>query len=262
MEQRPASLVTANSNLESSMMSSARTTLALACAIGAFGINGNHEASAQSIRQPAVLAVAANMVSIALSTVPVVTQPKKSTFSGEAVVVANAPYGYAIGRITTGSKFKIIKLTTAHDAAYGLAGDRLCGWVEPAVLNKQIVTTINGPCKKLLPKIQFRSNIGKGFNCPKNACTSGTFATPLVAKCNTNAFYNYSSDKLSFNNILHKKHKTGFRDFAGHIDPKTKVHYRYTTLDDKAAVVSIDNKGWVFMHKSCIAGYPKGGMKK
>jgi hypothetical protein len=37
------------------------------------------------------------------------------------------------------------------------------------------------------------------------------------------------------------------------------VHYRYTSLDGRAAVVLTGRYGWVFLERSCIAGHPRGG---
>jgi hypothetical protein len=225
---------------------------------------------------PAELAEAANNYSQRVP--PTVTHPRKTGHQDNGVVIANVPYGYYIGRAYARSKVKETVVTKAKDYAFGAitqskGGKAIiqCGWIESESLSTNTRQLQESPpCAKQQKLLTNEYKFGHGFNCGPGVCDGGTFTTHLTPQCDDKLYANDASldvaiAKVSPSRRPHKVkgvplHKVeGLYDYLGRLDNNEPVHYRYTTNDEKAAVIMSNTYGWGFVSKQCIAGYPQGG---
>jgi hypothetical protein len=191
---------------------------------------------------------------------PVVTHIRDINQDGKGVIITNAPYGYYRGRVLVGDTVTELDVTGGEDNTYdqivqprGARRFVQCGWIETATLEKGSVRPgVTTDCAAGLRPGFDRDTIGKDFNCAVSKCLGGTKSTPLTASCDGRAWYNRAPDSTEGG-------REQLFDYAGRMRRGETVHYRYTTLDGRAAVVLTGTYGWVYLARSCIAGHPRGG---
>lgn len=194
------------------------------------------------------------------SLAPVVTHIRDINQDGKGVLITNAPYGYYRGRVLVGDTVTELAVTGGEDNTYDRVvqprGSRRffqCGWIETDTLHKgSSAPGAPSSCPQPLRAEFARAGIGKDFNCAISACLGGTRATPLTAACDGRAYYNRAPEGSPSG-------PERFFDYAGQLRRGETVHYRYTSLDGRAAVVLTTPYGWVYIQRSCIAGHPRGG---
>jgi hypothetical protein len=224
-----------------------RTATPVLCALAAFALAA--PAAARAVGSGNIRALT-----------PVVTHIRDINQDGKGVIITNAPYGYYRGRVLVGDTVTELAVTGGEDNTY----DRIsqprgrrrfvqCGWIETATLEKGSVRTgAATACVQSLRAGFDRNSIGMDFNCAVSKCLGGTKSTPLTSGCDDRAYYNRAPDTVQGG-------REQLFDYAGQMRPGETVHYRYTTLDGRAAVVLTGRYGWVYLARTCIAGHPRGG---
>jgi hypothetical protein len=201
---------------------------------------------------------------------PVVTHIRKINQDRKGVLMTNSPYGYYRGRVFATDSVTELFATGGKDNTFDMIsqdrGERhitQCGWIESAMLRRgRIQPVASSPCQRDPRAFLDRNSFGKGFNCPPSKCVDGTHSTYLTPQCDGKVYYNLAPKRQSPIRSAASAKFSDFYDYAGKVNSLEPVHYRYTTLDDQAAVVRTKDYGWVFIHKVCIAGYPQGGTPK
>jgi hypothetical protein len=201
---------------------------------------------------------------------PVKAYPHQAGYHDNGIIIANVPYGYYIGRAFASSNVRETSVTKLGDYAFGavtqLKGQQpivQCGWFESKSLTTT-TQTLQGPqpCAKRREVLSDQYSFGHHFNSPPGASNDGSYVTHLTPQCNDRLYANDASLEAAIAGGTFAprfKNGRGLYDYIGTISNTAPVHYRYTTLDNRAAVVRTDKYGWGFLSKACIAGFPKGG---
>jgi hypothetical protein len=189
----------------------------------------------------------------------VVTHIRDINQDGAGVLVTTGPYGYYQGRLFAADRVTEMLTTPGGENIFAtISQDRgsthhvQCGWVESATLRKgRSQPAARSSCHWDRRSLE-RDSFGKDFNCPPSKCLGGTAHTQLSRQCDDHAYYNFAPPQTP-DTI------GSFYDYAGRLAGREVVHYRYTTLDGRAAVVKTARYGWVYIPRSCITGQPRGG---
>jgi hypothetical protein len=200
-----------------------------------------------------LVAGALSVVAAGLSLVPasagtehvVVTASSPSTgqpIAGGGSWLVNKPSGYYVGRAIAGSRFDNTFTSTAgwH---YGRAGSpNMCAWAMPGSLGTITGQPADSCSAATRDNLAHRRNIGKDFNALAHDATDGT----VVAAGACPLYYNYfvGTNFAGGANGGHWNHLAG--------STASTVRYRFTTLDNGAAVVRDTALGWGFAPASCV----------
>jgi hypothetical protein len=196
---------------------------------------------------------------------PVVTYTLDAKQDRKGVLITNSPYGYYTGRLFVNDKVTELFATKTRVYTYDMITENRgsrhierCGWIESVVLRKGTHEAVpSSPCREPRSEIS-RPSFGREFNCAANVCIDGA-PTHVTARCDDRAYYNRAPQLES---SADARTIQGFYDYAGPINRQLPVYYRYTSLDRQAAIIRTRAYGWVYVDRSCIAGYPRGGTPK
>jgi hypothetical protein len=239
----------------------------------------SHPVGAARWARTAALAALVVLVSPAAATVarasgniepipPLVTYTLDAKQDRKGVLITNTPYGYYTGRLFVSDRVTELFVTKSRVYTYDMiTQDRgpehfvQCGWIESVVLRKGTPAPASDtPCTEPRGLIE-RPSFGRGFNCAPSVCIDGA-PTHLTAQCDDRAYYNRTFPSVVAPQATAAQAIPRMYDYAGRIDTSLPVYYRYTTVDNRAVVIRTRQYGWVFVEKSCIAGYPRGGTPK
>jgi hypothetical protein len=196
---------------------------------------------------------------------PLTTYTLDAKQDRKGVLITNTPYGYYTGRLFVSDRVTELFVTKTRVYTYDMiTQDRgsehfeQCGWIESVVLRKGTPAPVaDTPCTEPRGLIE-RPSFGRGFNCAPSVCIDGA-PTHLTSQCDDRAYYNRTAPRVA---STEASERPRMYDYAGQIDTQLPVYYRYTTVDNQAAVIRTRQYGWVFVRKSCIDGYPQGGTPK
>lgn len=178
------------------------------------------------------------------------TAPSPSThapIAGGGTWLVNKPSGYYVGRAPSGALF-VNELTSPRSHwHYGRAATavKLCAWAMPRSFARTVGRVRSSCSARTRVYLSHRLNIGKDFNAAAHKARTGT-VVKLTGPCELR--YNY------FHGTRFDRNGGHWADSAGTIPvDRTKVLYRFTTLDGQAAVVRDPVLGWGFVKSGCLA---------
>ncbi|HEX7259849.1 MAG TPA: hypothetical protein VF272_02880 [Candidatus Saccharimonadia bacterium] len=135
-----------------------------------------------------------------------------------------------------------------------------CAWIEPEIVRPGTDTPSANSCSGQDATLKDRDRVGMDFNCAFNtdgSCNRPASAVEVGPNCDTTLYKNYFTNNNyesgSFADPVGK-----IESFPTNFDPPQRAGYRFTTHDEKAAVVFSSTYGWGFIDRTCIPGTPRG----